>query len=165
MSLPCKKHFIQDNCFYECEPHIGLWVVNTTRKISSERYFKVPLCSKDCDEWFKDCKNDYTCVYNWPREFKFQKGHNICPENSQCLTFSEMYKTAKDFCENVWDHSWKYTESEFCMHIWFDGVADVKKKVAEHYIDLALSPSTASTSSSSWYFFVLIVVLAQIMGH
>ena len=27
MSDACRKHFNQDNCFYECEPHIGFWVV------------------------------------------------------------------------------------------------------------------------------------------
>lgn len=26
MSPKCKKHFIQDTCFYECSPHLGPWI-------------------------------------------------------------------------------------------------------------------------------------------
>lgn len=26
MSEKCKKHFIQDTCFYECSPHLGPWI-------------------------------------------------------------------------------------------------------------------------------------------
>lgn len=26
MSAKCKKHFIQDTCFYECSPHLGPWI-------------------------------------------------------------------------------------------------------------------------------------------
>lgn len=27
MSPKCQRHFIQDLCFYECEPNVGPWVV------------------------------------------------------------------------------------------------------------------------------------------
>lgn len=23
----------------------------------NERYYKIPFCKKDCDQWFNDCKN------------------------------------------------------------------------------------------------------------
>lgn len=26
MSSECKKHFVQDTCFYECSPHLGPWI-------------------------------------------------------------------------------------------------------------------------------------------
>lgn len=40
----------------------------------SERYFKIPLCQRDCDAWFEDCKFDYTCRDNWNKGFKWVNG-------------------------------------------------------------------------------------------
>jgi len=149
VSSECRKHFTQDNCFYECEPNIGFWVVNTTRKIASERFYKVPLCASDCETWFEACKDDFTCAYNWAQDFKFSKGRNACNEDSSCVTFKDMYHTAKDFCENVWDHSWHYVEDdEPCMHIWFEGTSrDINRKTAEFYIDRQFGTSKASSVS------------------
>lgn len=159
MSDACRKHFIQDNCFYHCEPHIGIWVVETKRKIAAERYHKVPLCASDCNTWFNDCKNDFTCAYNWPRDFKFSAGYNSCKEEQKCITFETMYKTAKDFCENVWDESWKYTpDDEPCMHVWFDGPKNPNKRVAEIYIDKFLN-SGGCTSVCLSLFIALLAFL------
>ncbi|GIX86352.1 folate receptor alpha [Caerostris darwini] len=146
MSNECRKYFNQNNCFYECEPHIGLW---TKRKIASERFYRVPLCASDCNAWFRACKEDFTCAYNWPRDFKYSKGHNSCKTNANCTTFKNMYSSAREFCENVWDESWLYTpDSEPCMHIEFNGaVENPNKKTAEYYINLRLS----SGQSSSFY--------------
>lgn len=30
MSPACKRHFIQDSCFYECEPNVRPWVVRVS---------------------------------------------------------------------------------------------------------------------------------------
>ena len=35
----------------------------------NERYYQIPLCKKDCDSWFDDCKNDFTCRDNWNKGF------------------------------------------------------------------------------------------------
>ena len=35
----------------------------------NQRYFQIPLCQKDCESWFDDCSNDYTCRDNWNRGF------------------------------------------------------------------------------------------------
>lgn len=45
-------------------------------KIRKERFFNVPLCASDCDKWFDDCKDEYTCVDNWTTMFVFSKGLN-----------------------------------------------------------------------------------------
>lgn len=38
-----------------------------------------------------------------------------------CQKFSSIYKDSTEFCETVWDHSWKVVaETESCMHLWFD---------------------------------------------
>ena len=159
MSQSCRKHFIQDNCFYHCEPHIGVWVVETKRKIASERFHKVPLCARDCEYWFADCRNDFTCAYNWPRDFKFSQGLNTCKDELKCMTFQDMYKTAKDFCENVWDESFKYTSDDKpCMHIWFDGPENPNKGVAEFYIDQYLNAGS-SFSVCLWLISILLCFL------
>lgn len=122
MSEECRRHFDQDMCFFECEPHIGPWKVKVNRKFAKERYFQVPLCASDCDSWFNACRFDYTCVSNWPRGMNFTKGVNRCPNNAKCLTFDEVYINAKNFCEQVWDFSWKYTsDTQSCMRLWFNG--------------------------------------------
>lgn len=30
MSSDCRRHFIQDTCFYECSPNVGPWLVKVT---------------------------------------------------------------------------------------------------------------------------------------
>lgn len=122
MSDKCREHFIQDHCFYECSPNIGPWVQKVEMKIRRERFFEVPLCASDCSSWFEACKEDYTCTDNWSRNFVWNNGKNLCPANSECRTFQEIFVDAKNFCESVWDGSWKYTEDDQrCMRIWFDG--------------------------------------------
>ncbi|GFT85496.1 folate receptor alpha [Nephila pilipes] len=155
MSSQCRKYFNQNDCFYECEPHIGLWVVQAQRKIASERFYKVPLCASDCNAWFNACKNDLTCAYNWPRDFKFSKGRNSCKD--KCKTFRSFYSSAKEFCENVWDNSWLYTpDSEPCLHINFDGSSgNPNRKVAEYYIDKRLQTGQASSSFGNLWLHVL----------
>ncbi|KAF8792359.1 folate receptor alpha-like [Argiope bruennichi] len=157
ISSECRKYFKQNDCFYECEPHIGLWVVETKRKIASERFYKVPLCASDCDAWFKACRDDFTCAYNWARDFKFSKGHNTCLEGAKCTTFRNVYSTAKEFCENVWDQSWLYTpDTEPCMHIQFDASAgNPNRAVAEHYINLRLNGGQSCASYISQWVFLL----------
>lgn len=114
-------------------------------KIRRERYYDVPLCASDCDNWFDACRDDYTCTDNWTLNFDWENGINQCPSGSKCRTFSEVFQNASNFCERVihfsfenigatcvayacfglfqvWDHSWKYTEDDRpCMRIWFDG--------------------------------------------
>ncbi|UYV64180.1 FOLR1 [Cordylochernes scorpioides] len=72
LSAKCFRHFIQDHCFYECEPNIGPWVNKTDRKMAEERFTNVPLCQSDCQSWFEACKDDYTCVDNWPKKLNFK---------------------------------------------------------------------------------------------
>ncbi|XP_076067302.1 folate receptor gamma-like isoform X2 [Oratosquilla oratoria] len=122
LSRACRRHFLQDQCFYECSPNIGPWVVKGDGSWRKERYHKVPLCASDCDTWFKDCADDYTCTDNWSRNFEWVDGTNKCPVNSSCYTYREIYRTAQTFCETIWDDAWKYTSNkEPCMRLWFDG--------------------------------------------
>lgn len=101
LSKKCQKYFHRDHCFYECEPYIGPWVVNVKRSFASERFYQVPLCASDCDEWYDACKDDLTCVQNWGKDFKWKGGTNECPQESKCLKFSVIYKNSRTFCEKV----------------------------------------------------------------
>ncbi|KZS06035.1 Folate receptor gamma [Daphnia magna] len=123
MSNKCLEHFVQDLCFYECSPNVGPWVqMVSSMKMRRERFLGVPLCATDCDDWFKACKDDFTCTDNWTLNFEWINGTNRCRPESECRTFSEIFQNSSNFCERVWDHSWKYTDnSEPCMRIWFDG--------------------------------------------
>ncbi|GAU88229.1 hypothetical protein RvY_00969 [Ramazzottius varieornatus] len=122
LSEKCREHFVRDLCFYECSPNTGPWIVDDKRKIRSNRFMKVPLCQTDCDNWFKDCADDFTCTRNWARDFKWEGGVNKCPPASSCRTFIEVFGSAKNFCESVFDHSFVYAPDwEPCMRLWFDG--------------------------------------------
>ncbi len=101
MSKECKRHFIQDLCFYECEPYVKPWVVKVKRSFAKERIFNVPLCASDCDQWWNSCKDDYTCASNWARDFNWTKGTNKCREGSECKRFEDIYSGSKEFCEKV----------------------------------------------------------------
>jgi folate receptor len=156
MSKECKRHFIQDLCFYECEPYVKPWVVKVKRSFAKERIFNVPLCASDCDQWWNSCKDDYTCASNWARDFNWTKGTNKCREGSECKRFEDIYSGSKEFCEKVWDHSWKYTlEDKPCMKIWFKG-SNPNKATAEWY---ALNQSHGQHINTLCILFVLITIL------
>ncbi|XP_021935416.1 folate receptor gamma-like isoform X2 [Zootermopsis nevadensis] len=122
MSENCRRHFRQDLCFYECSPNIGPWTVQVSMKIRNERFYQVPLCESECIAWFSACVDDYTCTDNWVRNLVWNKQGNHCKKGLECKTFKEIFGTAENFCEKVWDDSWKYTpDNQPCMKIWFDG--------------------------------------------
>jgi len=118
-----------------------------------ERFYKVPLCASDCNAWFEDCAEDLTCTDNWTKNFDWVKGlGNRCPAGSSCNTFRQVYRTAKYFCETVWDHSWQVVPDEdHCMRLWFDPIAgnpndDVAKWKAKQIIKaIRALPSSGST--------------------
>ncbi|KAF4526727.1 hypothetical protein B566_EDAN015759 [Ephemera danica] len=121
LSPDCKRHFMQDFCFYECSPNVGPWVVEVNMKTRKERFFGVPLCQSDCTSWFNSCRRDFTCASNWLRNFNWSSGENRCMENAKCNTFENIFETANNFCEQVWDGSWKVVpDTQACMRMWFD---------------------------------------------
>ncbi|KAG7226036.1 hypothetical protein INR49_018646 [Caranx melampygus] len=127
MSQQCKKHFIQDTCFYECSPHLGPWIQKVDQSWRKERILDVPLCKEDCHQWWEDCKNDYTCI-------------NKCPKDSMCRKWTDVFPTPKSMCEQIWSYSYLYTthsnSSGRCMQLWFTG-PNPNKKVAEYYLNNA----------------------------
>ncbi|KAF5399232.1 Folate receptor [Paragonimus heterotremus] len=116
ISKKCAQFFLRDLCHYECSPHMGPWLVKTSRKIGLERAFGVPLCVDDCNAWWDACKTDQTCVRDWSVEFEWHSGQNTCPSEKECKTFSSIYKNSTDFCESIWDGSWRVEPSDQCFH-------------------------------------------------
>lgn len=120
----------------------------------TERYFKVPLCKKDCDNWFDACKNDFTCRDNWSYGFLwregdfikvalctilfnsicslFFKGINYCRPEDKCITIKEMYETAENFCRTIWDDSF-VIEADEKKCFTFDFTGDNPNKVAAQF--------------------------------
>uniref|UniRef100_A0A673LLX6 Folate receptor alpha-like n=1 Tax=Sinocyclocheilus rhinocerous TaxID=307959 RepID=A0A673LLX6_9TELE len=135
MSDKCKEHFIQDTCFYECSPHLGPWIQPSWRK---ERIVDVPLCLEDCESWFEDCKDDFTCKENWHKGWDWNSGINRCPRDSHCSRWTEIFPSAQDMCEKIWSNSYKYTtltkDSGRCMQMWFTG-PNPNREVAEYYLN------------------------------
>ena len=43
-------------------------------KSRKERFYKVPLCEQECNLWWNDCRNDFTCVKNWETDFNWATG-------------------------------------------------------------------------------------------
>jgi len=121
MSDKCKEHFMRDTCFYECSPNLGPWIVedNVSNKTRKERVQNVPICKSDCDTWFEDCSGDFTCNDNWGTGWNWSKKGtpDMCPK--QCKTIKEYFKNAKQFCEKIFDDSFKYyeTDDENCMNL------------------------------------------------
>ena len=48
MSERCRKHFIQDLCFYECSPNVGPWRQAVSLNLS---YGKIKLLCAVFDNW------------------------------------------------------------------------------------------------------------------
>ena len=124
MSEKCKQHFKHDTCFYECSPNLGPWIERdrVSKYTRRERFMHVPLCADVCDQWFQDCKDDYTCSGNWGDITSWNWKKKGSPEmcTQPCKTFSEYYKNPRTFCAKIFNHSFKYgsnNRSE-CMQLW-----------------------------------------------
>ena len=124
MSDKCRKHFKRDTCFYECSPNLSPWVVTdkVSKKTRKERAMHIPLCSDDCDQWFHDCEDDYTCSGNWGNitGWNWKKKGTPAMCTQPCRTFFDYFRNPKTFCEKIFNYSYKYGSSNKseCMQLW-----------------------------------------------
>jgi hypothetical protein len=52
-------------------------------------------------------------------------GSNSCPADSACRRFKEVFVSSKEFCENIFDHSFKYSvDSQPCMKMSFNSTQE-----------------------------------------
>ena len=82
----------------------------------------VPVCASYCNAWFEACRNDLTCVEDWLADFDYAlDGANICPANSTCLTFEQMYGNAEGLCNKMWGEAFIYsTDADNCTVMAFN---------------------------------------------
>jgi len=69
LSPECERFFVQEACFYECEPSAGLYrkyhpsVFNASNPDHNEwQMSKMPIKASYCDAWFTACRNDKFCA-------------------------------------------------------------------------------------------------------
>jgi folate receptor len=99
-----------------------------------ERYFHLPLCASDCNEWFEACKSDYTCRDNWNVGFKWINGTNFCPQHEKCDTFENKFKNANNFCSKIWDESFQVEDTSNCVTFQFENASyNPNKQVNDFY--------------------------------
>ncbi|XP_012697489.2 folate receptor [Clupea harengus] len=143
MADRCKRHFIQDTCFYECSPHLGPWIQKVDQSWRKERIVDVPLCQEDCESWYSDCRDSITCKQDWHTGWNWTGGINKCPDGAKCRTFAEVFGSAKTMCEVIWSKSYRYTTLEKssgrCMQLWFEGPTNPNLEVARYYLNHAPS--------------------------
>lgn len=63
MSDACHRFFVQEACFYECEPNAGLYrkFKNKTEGSNEWQMLGMPIKKSYCDAWYDACLNDYFC--------------------------------------------------------------------------------------------------------
>ena len=127
MSPNCRRFFEMDTCMYECSPYMKPWITidPKSKKTRKERFTNVPMCKKDCDEWFDACKDDYTCSDNWGNYKTWNWTTGMC--KIECKTFKEYFGGPENFCNKIFNYSWKYTEGkagEDCMTLWPNGTTN-----------------------------------------
>ncbi|XP_062983976.1 folate receptor alpha-like [Elgaria multicarinata webbii] len=142
MSEKCKQHFIQDTCLYECSPNLGPWIKQVDQSWRKQRILDVPLCKEDCETWWEDCQNDFTCKDNWHTGWNWTTGINRCPKGSMCQAMKRLFPRPKDLCEKIWSNSYKYTtltrDSGGCIQMWFNTTrGNPNVAVAQYYAKAA----------------------------
>ncbi|CAD5111000.1 DgyrCDS351 [Dimorphilus gyrociliatus] len=150
LSESCQQFLRDEECFYQCEPQ--LWRFKKTNSTIAN----VPICSSYCDDWFKACKNDKTCVVNWLSDFKYSNSSYQCPDNSaQCRTFEEVYKDSKGLCNKMWGEAFFYeTNEENCMKFHYDPLKEDPNK------NVRPKSSTANTTSTPIASIVILFILS-----
>lgn len=85
MSQACERYFVQESCFYECDPHVGLYTKYNESQIADPDYntwqiVGMPIKKSYCDGWFDACKKDYLCGKDF---FECADPNAVTPPTSQ----------------------------------------------------------------------------------
>ncbi|XP_014666939.1 PREDICTED: folate receptor gamma-like [Priapulus caudatus] len=162
LSQSCKKHFMQDLCFYECEANLGPWLKNVSMNIRNEKFIDVPLCRSECDNWWNDCMHDWTCLDDWSTGFDWSSGQNECPKGAECRKILELFGDSVTFCEQIWGSSYKVVDDKQpCMKIYFNASeGNPNSEVTEWKVEqMSSTMQTRALLSST----LLITLLAEML--
>jgi len=66
MSQACERFFVQEACFYECDPNAGLYRKWNSTSLNHSEYNEwqmegMPIKRSFCNAWYTACYNDYFC--------------------------------------------------------------------------------------------------------
>jgi folate receptor len=67
MSRECNAFFVQESCFYECDPNAGIFrkypptLHNSAEVLNEWELYKLPIKGDYCDAWFNACRRDMFC--------------------------------------------------------------------------------------------------------
>ncbi|XP_013385040.1 folate receptor alpha-like [Lingula anatina] len=122
LSPECERLTHDEMCFFACSPNSGPWIVRGKEYPYSDRYNQLPVCASQCDKWWNACKEEYTCHRNWFTDPAWDaNGMNICPKDAVCKKYTEVYTSAADFCNTIWDGGYHVVpDTEPCMEFSFD---------------------------------------------
>lgn len=94
LSQACERFFVQEACFYECDPNVGLYKLNN----SDWQIYHMPIKSSYCDAWYRACYNDYFCASDQGSYFSCAKEYQELDNNviNNVTVLVEVEITEKD---------------------------------------------------------------------
>merc|ERR1712070_193791 len=92
LSPECERFFVQESCFYECDPNAGLYrkfhpsVYNESNPDHNEwQMANMPIKASYCDAWFNACRNDKFCASGGGSYFSCAAEYKMIDEQTQAV--------------------------------------------------------------------------------
>lgn len=150
LSSECEKFILAEECFWSCDPRLIEW------HVGKAKIKHVPVCGDYCNDWYKACENDQTCVANW-YHINYTDVAQNCPKSSTCKTFKQMYGSGEQLCNKMWGESFRYVDSKCpCTRLDEPIPASVK---AKFNISSTCSGSLSSFKFAAFYLAFIPLVL------
>jgi folate receptor len=99
LSQACERFMVQEACFYECDPNVGLFrqfppflsngQVNPDAIGMEWAIRSMPIQGDYCDSWFQACRNDMFCTVTTEDKLDLQ----LCPTSSGPLRSAPLTQT------------------------------------------------------------------------
>lgn len=106
LSPKCQSYFEKNMCLYECAGILGSYLGTALRKgIKGTRYYNIPICQNDCENWYQACYSDLTCSTQWPVKglVTNNEGQLVCSNLDDCKPFRQLFKNSHEFCQNIYN--------------------------------------------------------------
>jgi folate receptor len=123
ISSGCKKYFIEESCFYECDRNVGKWRKHAECDGGNNGWeiSNMPIKASYWDAWYEACKDDYFAwgeggYWDLPKyTADAYKGAGAAGTNTaytSCTKFGGTYKNGKEVAEVMWGGSFTYETDE-----------------------------------------------------
>ncbi|XP_043835730.1 folate receptor alpha-like [Dromiciops gliroides] len=161
MTPACRRHFIQGTSL--SGPRLGPWIQLVSSSMRKERVLNVPLCKKDCIQWWEDCQTSYTCRDNWHTGWNRTSGINECPAKAACHPFPFYFPTPASLCENILSHSYKVSSFSRgggkCIQMCFDPASGNPNEAVAKYDAFGSAPGIFSWKASFPFLILTLLLL------